>query len=326
VIYRFSQAMGGADTISPYSYTEDDAMPPCTRRTRREFLKTGLAAGTLAMSGALPVAARIGAAQRGKATDLVTLGRSGVKVSRLAFGTGTISGKVQRELGQEGFTRLVRHAYDSGIRFFETAESYGEMHKMLGIALKGIPRDSYQLMSKVTTRDGVDPQKKFDELRTLANTEYFDIMLLHWQHTATWPADTARWQDAIREVQARKIVLGRGASVHGLPALRQVPGNDFLQVGMIRVNHVGKAMDAEDYNTQELGNVPEVVSRVQEVRKQGMGVISMKLAGEGTFDREDRRKAMRFAFRNAGVDCVTVGYKAPAEIDEAIENLNLALA
>jgi aryl-alcohol dehydrogenase-like predicted oxidoreductase len=278
------------------------------------------------MSGALPVAARIGAAQRGKATDLVTLGRSGVKVSRLAFGTGTISGKVQRELGQEGFTRLVRHAYDSGIRFFETAESYGEMHKMLGIALKGIPRDSYQLMSKVTTRDGVDPQKKFDELRTLANTEYFDIMLLHWQHTATWPADTARWQDAIREVQARKIVLGRGASVHGLPALRQVPGNDFLQVGMIRVNHVGKAMDAEDYNTQELGNVPEVVSRVQEVRKQGMGVISMKLAGEGTFDREDRRKAMRFAFRNAGVDCVTVGYKAPAEIDEAIENLNLALA
>jgi 1-deoxyxylulose-5-phosphate synthase len=301
-------------------------MPPCSRRTRREFLKTGLAAGTLAMSGALPLGAQLGAAPRGKATDLVTLGRSGIKVTRLAFGTGSFSGRVQRDLGQDGFTRLVRHAYDNGIRFFETAESYGEMHKMLGIALKGIPRDSYQLMSKVTTKDGVDPQKKVDELRTLANTEYFDIMLLHWQHTATWPSDTARWQDAIREVQARKIVLGRGASVHGLPALRQVPGNDFLQVGMIRVNHTGKAMDAEDYNTQGLGNVPEVVSRVHEVRKQGMGVISMKLCGEGTFDREDRRKAMRFAFRDAGVDCVTVGYKAPAEIDEAIENLNLALA
>jgi len=297
-------------------------MPPCSRRTRREFLKTGLATGALAMSGALPLAAR-----RGKATDLVTLGRSGIKVTRLAFGTGSISGKVQRDLGQEGFTRLVRHAYDSGIRFFETAESYGEMHKMLGVALKGIPRDSYQLMSKVTTtHEGVDPMKKFDELRTLANTEYFDIMLLHWQHTATWPADTARWQDAIRELQGRKILLGRGASVHGLPALRQVPGNEFLQVGMIRVNHVGKAMDAEDYNTQGLGNVPEVVSRVHEVRKQGMGVISMKLCGEGTFDREDRRKAMRFAFRNAGVDCVTVGYKATSEIDEAIENLNAALA
>ena len=289
--------------------------------TRREFLKTGLAAGTLAVSGGLRLIA-----QRGSATDTVTLGRSGVKVTRLAFGTGTFSGRVQRTLGQDGFTRLVRHAYDRGIRFFETAESYGEMHKMLGVALKGLPRDSYQLMSKVTTREGVDPQQKLDELRRLANTEYFDIMLLHWQHTATWPADTARWQDAILEVQSRKVVLGHGASVHGLPALRRVSGNTWLDVAMIRVNHTGKSMDAEDYDTQGPGNVPEVVTHVKEVRSEGPGVIAMKLAGEGTFDREDRRRAMRFAFRNAGVDCVTVGYKSPAEIDEAIENLDLALA
>jgi len=289
--------------------------------TRREFLQTGLAAGTLAVSGSFPLIA-----QRESATDMVTLGRSGVKVTRLALGTGTISGQVQRELGQDGFTRLVRYAYDRGIRFFETSESYDEMHRMLGIALKGIPRDSYQLMSKVTTRDGVNPQQKFDELRRLANTEYFDIMLLHWQHTATWPADTARWQDAILEIQSRKVVLSHGASVHGLPALRRVPGNNWLQVAMIRMNHTGKSMDAEDYATQGPGKVAEVVTHVQEVRKQGMGVISMKLAGEGSFDREDRRKAMRFALRNAGVDCVTVGYKSPAEVNEAIENLNLALA
>jgi aryl-alcohol dehydrogenase-like predicted oxidoreductase len=289
--------------------------------TRREFLKTGLAAGTLAASGSLPLLAR-----RGSATDMVTLGRSGVKVTRLAFGTGSFSGQVQRSLGQDEFTRLVRYAYDRGIRFFETAESYGEMHRMLGIALKGIPRDSYQLMSKVTTRGGVDPAEKFDELRRLANTEYFDIMLLHWQHTGTWPTDSARWQDGILEAQSRKVVVSHGASVHGLPALRQMPGNDWLQVAMIRVNHTGKSMDAEDYATQGPGNVPEVVTHVHQVRKQGMGVISMKLVGEGTFGREDRQKAMRFAFRNAGVDCVTVGYKNTAEIDEAIDNLNMALA
>jgi aryl-alcohol dehydrogenase-like predicted oxidoreductase len=58
-----------------------------------------------------------------------------------------------------------------------------------------------------------------------------------------------------------------------------------------------------------------------------MGVISMKLAGEGSFTtRADRQAAMRYAFRNAGVNCVTVGYKNPAEVDEAIENVNLALA
>lgn len=291
------------------------------KSTRREFLKTGLAAGTLAVTGSLPLIA-----QRQTATDFVTLGKSGVKVTRLAFGTGSFSGQVQRELGQDGFTRVVRYAYDRGVRFFETAESYGEMHKMLGIALKGIPRDSYQLMSKVTTRDGVNPQQKFDELRRLANTEYFDIMLLHWQHTATWPGDTVRWQDAILEAQSKKVIVSHGASVHGLPALRQVPGNKWLDVAMIRMNHKGKSMDAEDYATPELGNVPEVVEHVKEVRKEGLGVISMKLIGEGTFNREDRQKAMKFAFRNAGVDCVTVGYKSTAEIDEAIENVNLALA
>lgn len=288
--------------------------------TRREFLKTGLAAGALAVTGS-PLSAA-----RQTATDWVTLGRSGVQVTRLAFGTGSFSGQVQRDLGQDGFTRLVRFAYDRGIRFYETAESYGEMHRMLGVALKGIPRDSYRLMSKVTTRQGVNPQEKFDELRKLANTEYFDVMLLHWQHTASWPADTSRWQDAILEAQSKKAIVSHGASVHGLPALRQVPGNKWLDIAMIRVNHKGIRMDAEDYNTDGLGNVTEVVNQVQQVRKVGMGVISMKLAGEGTFNREDRKAAMRFAFRNAGVDCVTVGYKNPAEIDEAIENLNLALA
>ena len=290
--------------------------------TRREFLKTGIAAGTLAATGSLPLLA-----QKQTATDYVTLGRSKVKVTRLAFGTGSFSGQVQRDLGQDAFTRLVRYAYDRGIRFFETAESYGEMHKMLGIALKGIPRESYQLMSKVTTfHEGVNPADKFDELRTLANTEYFDIMLLHWQHTATWPTDTRRWQDAILEAESKKIIVSHGASVHGLPALRRVPGNDWLDVAMVRMNHTGKSMDAEDYATAELGNVPEVVDHVKEVRKEGMGVISMKLIGEGVFNREDRQRAMKFAFRNAGVDCVTVGYKSTAEVDEAIDNLNMALA
>jgi aryl-alcohol dehydrogenase-like predicted oxidoreductase len=290
--------------------------------SRRNFLKTGLAAGVLAGTGRLPLRAA-----RETATDWVTLGKSGVKVTRLAFGTGTYSGRTQRDLGQDQFTRLVRYAYDHGVRFFETAESYGEMHKMLGIALKGIPRDSYRLMSKVTTREGVNPQEKIDELRKLANTDYFDIMLLHYQHVATWPTDTARWQDGILEMKSKKAVVGHGASVHGLPALRRFPGNNWLEIAMIRMNHRGTKMDAEDYNTSGAGNVSEVVAHVKQVRSEGMGVISMKLVGEGAFtSREDRQAALRFAFNNAGVDSVTIGYKNTAEIDEAIENLNLALA
>jgi predicted aldo/keto reductase-like oxidoreductase len=290
------------------------------RYSRRDFLRTTLATGALATTGTLPLLA-----DGAKATDWVTLGNSGVKVTRLAFGTGSNGGAVQRRLGQDQFNALVRHSYDRGIRFFETSDTYHGMHTMLGIALRGIPRDSYRLMSKVTT-DAGDPRQRFDELRQQASTDYFDIMLMHVQQSPTWPSDSARWQDAISEAQSKKIILSRGASVHGLPALRQVPGNKWLQVAMIRMNHNGTRMDNEANSYFEPGNVSEVVAHVKQARSQGMGIVSMKLIGEGSFEHEDRQKAMRYAFRNAGVDSVTVGYKSPAEVDEAIDNLNAALA
>ncbi len=289
--------------------------------SRRDFLKAGIGAAMIGGLGNVPAYA-----QKRSATDWVTLGKSGVKVTRLAFGTGTFSGRVQRNLGQEEFTKLVRHAYDKGIRFFETAESYGGMHQMLGVALQGIPRDSYRLMSKATTSPNADPIQKIDELRKFAKTDYFDIMLMHYQHVASWPTDTVKWQDGIQEAKHKDMVVGYGASVHGLPALRQFPGNQWLQIAMIRMNHKGTKMDAEDFNTQGLGDVPEVVKHTKQVHQQGMGVISMKLVGEGAFtNRDDRKAAMRYAFNTAGVDAVTVGFKNTDEIDEAIENLNLAL-
>jgi hypothetical protein len=153
-------------------------------------------------------------------------------------------------------------------------------------------------------------------------------MLLHWQHTADWVSETSRWQDGVLEAQSKKLIRTRGASVHGLPALRQMPGNKWLEVAMIRMNHNGTRMDGPSYNDDNNpDHVSEVVEHVKQVKKDGMGVISMKLVGNGTFTRhEDRQAAMRFAFKNAGIDCATVGFKSTQEIDEAIDNMNLALA
>lgn len=285
--------------------------------SRRDFLKAGAAASL----GTLPLVA-----ERQTATDWVPLGQSGVHVTRLAFGTGSYNGAIQRDLGQQGFTRLVRYAWDRGIRFFETADSYTNMHHMLGIALHGLPRDSYRLLTKVTTQDPMPPQRKIDELRRQIRSDYFDVLLLHYQHTATWPEDTKRWQDAVLIAQHNQSVRARGVSVHGLPALRQIPHNDWVQVAMIRMNHKGVRMDAEDYTARSGGDVAEVVEHVHQCRSAGMGIFSMKLIGEGTFGREDRQKAMRFAFRQAQVDSVTVGYKSDAQIDEAIDNINMAFA
>jgi aryl-alcohol dehydrogenase-like predicted oxidoreductase len=291
--------------------------------SRREFVKASIAVGAAGTVATLPMHA---AAPR-KATDLVTLGRSNMQVTRLAFGTGSGNGHVQSSLGQQEFTRLVHYAYDHGIRFFETSESY-TTPAMLGEALKPFPRDSYKLMSKVTTDPGADPAKRFDDMLRTSQTDYFDILLLHYQHSPDWVATTKPWQDGVLAAQSKKLIHARGASVHGLQALRQVPGNDWLQIAMIRMNHKGTRMDGptgNDFSNPD--SVAEVVGHVKQVKKEGMGVISMKLVGEGNFtQREDRQAAMRFAFNNAGVDAVTVGFKSTQEIDEAIENLNLALA
>ena len=219
-------------------------------RSRRDFLKAGLAFSVLGGAGRRALAQT----EKRSATDWVMLGNSGVKVTRLAFGTGTHAGRVQRELGQEGFTRLVRHAYESGIRFFETAESYPGMPQMLATALKGVPRDSYRLMTKYTTaRPSYEAKATIDQFRKEMDTEYFDILLLRCVRGPTWATDFERAADDFSEAKAKKIILSHGASVHGLPALRAFPGNEWLDIAMVRMNRKGHKMDSEDSHDQ----VPE---------------------------------------------------------------------
>ncbi len=254
------------------------------RSTRRDFLKASLAGAVLCDAGGVATGANT--AKR-LATDWVTLGRSNVKVTRLAFGTGTHGGRVQRELGQAEFTRLVRHAYDRGIRFFETAESYHGLPEMLNIALKGLPRDSYKLMTKYSTPAAGDPAPKIDQFRKQLGTEYIDILLLHCLRPPSWKTDYSSLQDGFSAAREKKIILAQGASVHGLPALRTFPGNTWLDIAMIRMNHNGTRMDTPEQKEVDIpGNVDEV------------------------------------AMNLGCVDAVTIGFKNTTEIDEAIDRMN----
>ena len=288
-----------------------------SRSTRRDFLAATFGAAALTRLGAQP--------KKRLATDLVTLGKSNVKVTRLALGTGTFGGRVQRELGQDTFTRLVRNAYDRGIRFFETAEGYRGMPEMLGIALKGLPRESYSLMTKYSTPgSGANPGTKIDDFRRQLQTEYIDILLLHCLRPPTWETDYRPLQDGLSEAKSKKVILSHGASVHGLPALRTIPGNQWLDILLTRTNHNGTRMDTPDQrDVDALGNVDEVTAHTKKIHAQGMGVIGMKLCGEGRFTQaEDREAAMKYVMNLGSVDAVTIGFKSPAEIDEAIDRMN----
>jgi predicted aldo/keto reductase-like oxidoreductase len=284
-------------------------------------LKSTVAVSAVAASGGALTAA---AAKR-SATDWVTLGDSGVQVTRLAFGTGTRGGSVQRQLGQDEFTRLVRYAYDRGIRFFETADAYAGMPEMLANALKGIPRDSYRLMTKMRAEQP-DPRAGIDKVRTALNSDYLDIVLLHGVHTADWPQERQATRDALSEAKQRKIVLAHGASVHGLVGLRVFPGTKWLDVALCRINHNGTMMDNLRGDAETPGNVPEVTTHIREIHGQGTGVIGMKVIGEGRFVApEDRDASIKYVMGLGTVDAVTIGYKSPAEIDEAIARINTHL-
>jgi predicted aldo/keto reductase-like oxidoreductase len=290
--------------------------------SRRQFLSTSLGA---AAAAALPAPA----AQR-SATDWVTLGNSGVKVTRLAFGTGTFGGRVQRELGQKEFTKLVRHAYERGIRFFESADNYDQMHEMLAEALRGIPRENYRLMTKLRWRDAAkpdyNPMAEIDRFRKEFNSDYFDILLLHNVQSPTWPKDLERLRDAFSEAKHKQIIRSHGCSGHGLLPVRAYPGTKWMDIALMRVNHDGTKMDNLKNEGNEKGVPSEVLPIMEKVSAQGTGILGMKIMGEGQFITPEQREAsVRHVVKNTKVEAMTIGFKSTAEIDEAIERINRAL-
>ena len=139
------------------------------RVNRRQFFKTSTAlAGTVLLS---PLAwAEANAATGGSAkakrtsTDQVTLGKTGIKLSRLGFGTGSNNGYIQTADGKDAFVNLIHYAYDKGITYIDTAQAYNTF-EMIADAIKGLPREKLFIQSKVDGRPGdvlavIDHQRK----------------------------------------------------------------------------------------------------------------------------------------------------------------------
>src|ERR1700761_5046884 len=126
---------------------------------RRDFLRrsaSGLAAtwvASRARAASLAISATNG---KYRAHDEVVLGRTGIRTSRLAMGTGTIGGggeSNQTRLGTSPFVTLLLDGYhENGLRFFDTADSYGS-HPYVAAAIKQLPRDKVTVLTKTDTRD-----------------------------------------------------------------------------------------------------------------------------------------------------------------------------
>jgi predicted aldo/keto reductase-like oxidoreductase len=298
---------------------------------RRQFIKTSTAlagAALLTPWSLVKARASVTPAAARTAVDQVTLGKTGIKLSRLGFGTGSSNGHDQTALGKEGFNKLIHYAYDQGITYIDTAQTYATF-EWIGEAIEGLPREKLFIQSKVPGK----PEKvleAIDHHRKVFNTDYVDSLLIHCMVQDQWTDEWKRIMDAFNEAKEKKWIRAKGVSCHSLPALRAATASDWTEVHLVRVNPQGKRIDGMEQkvwnNDDPTFDVAPVMTEIKSMHAKGHGVIGMKIIGNGQFVKaEDREKSIRYAMACKEIDAVVIGFTNTQQIDEAIERMNRAL-
>jgi predicted aldo/keto reductase-like oxidoreductase len=302
---------------------------------RRQFIQ-----GTAAIAGATFLSSCGGAetkeeSKKKTAADQVTLGKTGIKLSRLGIGAGTRNGSVQRNLGQDGFNDLIRYAYDQGITYIDTADAY-QTHTWIREAIKELPREKLFIQSKIMPgrgRRGRAPSstmETLDRIRQEIGVDYIDSLLIHCQINGSWDEQNKQMMDELEEAKQKSIIRSHGVSCHSIAATTKAASLDWVDVNLVRINPQGQNMDSsatEVFAQSSESDVPGVVEQLKIMRKNGHGIIGMKLIAEGAFtDIEQRKKSLTWVMQQDIVDAVVLGLKSKEEIDEAIMHINNAFA
>jgi len=287
-----------------------------SRISRREFIAGATAASVAAFTGRFGFAAEQ-APRPTSGTDLVTLGRSGVKTTVLGIGTGTRGGSEQRALEHEGFAKLVRHAYDRGVRYIDTADNY-RMHPFVRHALKGLPREKFFIQTKTRAKDAKAAKADIERFLRELKCDYIDSLLMHCMRKATWPTDMRPVMDVLSEAKEKGRVRAVGISNHGMAPLAASVDCNWVDVQLTRINPFGSHMDGEP---------KDVAAQLGKMHGKGRGVIGMKIFGENGFDSAEKRfQSLKYVLGLGCVDAFTIGFVSAPQIDETLQMIKKALA
>jgi 1-deoxyxylulose-5-phosphate synthase len=247
------------------------------------------------------------------ASDTITLGKTGIQTSRLAMGTGTVGAghhSHQTALGIQGLSDLLLNGYDHGLRFFDSADSYGS-HPHVAEALKHVPRDKVTVLTKTWARDAVSARADLDRFRRELGTDHLDICLMHCLTEGDWTDRYKGVMDVLSEAKEKGIIRAHGCSCHSIEALRTATQSSWVEVHLVRINPIGAMMDADP---------DTVVSVIKEMRTKGKGIIGMKILGQGAMrDRQD--EALNFALSLNLLDAFTIGAESKAEQEDLIRRI-----
>src|SRR5215471_13065783 len=245
---------------------------------RREFLHRAACAAGAAWFPSASFAHKVlelpALPRKFSASDGITLGSTGIQTSRLAMGTGTVGSghhSHQTALGLKGLSDLLLNGYDHGLRFFDSADSYGS-HPHVAEALKHVPRDKVTILTKSWARDASGMRADLDRFRKELGTDYLDICLMHCLTEGDWTERYRGVMDVLSEAKEKGVIRAHGCSCHSIEALRTATKSPWVEVHLVRTNPIGSHMDAD----------PEtVVSVMREMRAAGKGIIGMKILGQG---------------------------------------------
>lgn len=285
--------------------------------TRRLFIRTSVA-GAIVATGALST---LGAAPNNPAkVDKVDLGKTGLKVTRLAMGMGTNGwnhASNQTRIGLEKFKLIVRAGFDRGIRFLDTADTYGS-HPFAKEALKLLPREEITLMTKIWT-DNLDwhplqpVDQMIDRIRQELQTDYLDIVLLHCMTKSNWTEDKKRFMDGLSEAKAKGLIKKVGFSAHDFGALESGVNHDWPDIVLARINNKQIKMD---------GTPEKILSLLEIAGSKGKGVLGMKIFGCGGLLKEEERMAsLKFVVQSKKVHAMTIGFEDASQVHDAIDRL-----
>ena len=285
---------------------------------RREFLVSatwGLAAAW-ASAKSLPETFAPSLSRKFSAADTVVLGKTGIRTSRLAMGTGTIGfghHSNQSALGVPGLSRLLLNGYDHGLRFFDTADAYGT-HPHVAEALKHVPRDKVTVLTKSWSREPAEMRADLDRFRRELGTDYIDIFLMHCLSDANWTERYRGVMDVLSEAKQKGIIRAHGCSCHTIGALRAAAQSPWVDVDLVRVNPIGSHMDADPHT---------VLSVVRTMKAAGKGIVGMKILGQGDLSRR-QDQALKYALSLDLLDAFTIGAESKAEQEDLIRRVAAA--
>jgi 1-deoxyxylulose-5-phosphate synthase len=297
---------------------------------RRKFLLAGSAGVAGAWIGSATLSSRIfnhrvfGTAfaapplltQKVAASDTVVLGKTGIRTSRLAMGTGTVGfghRSNQTALGMTGLSELLQNGYDHGLRFFDSADAYGS-HPHVAEALKHVPRDKVTVLTKTFSRDPKSARADLDRFRRELGVDYIDICLMHCLTEGDWTERFKGVMDVLSEAKEKGIIRAHGCSCHSIEALRAAAKSPWVEVDLARINPIGSHMDASPV---------EVVGVLREMKAAGKGIIGMKILGQGDL-RGRVDDAIRYALSLGVLDAFTIGAESRSEQEDLIRRVAAA--